>query len=66
MTRIEKIESEISQLPPKELAEFRDWFEKRDSVLWDKQFEADAKSNKLDDLSKQAIKDFKNGHYKKI
>ncbi len=57
MTNIEKIENEISQLPPKELAEFRDWFEKFDSKLWDKQ---------LDDLSKQAIKDFKNGHYKRI
>lgn len=66
MKNVQQIEEEISQLPPSELAEFRAWFEKFDSEIWDKQFEADVKSGKLDKIAQKAIKDFKDGKYKKI
>ncbi len=66
MRNLEKIENEIKQLPPQDLTEFRAWFEKFDSEHWDRQFEIDARSGKLDNLAKNAIKDFKCGKFKKI
>ncbi len=66
MRNLEKIENEIKQLPPQDLTVFRAWFEKFDSEHWDRQFEIDAGSGKLDNLAKDAIKDFKSGKFKKI
>lgn len=61
MTTVQEIEKAVSSLPKPELDEFRTWFEKFDNEAWDEQFEADAKSGKLDHLADQAIKDFKEG-----
>lgn len=66
MRNIQQLEKEISQLPPPELAEFRAWFEKFDSEVWDNQFEIDAKSGKLDKIAQKAIKDFKDGNFKQL
>lgn len=66
MTTIEKIEQEVSKLPPNELAKFREWFIQFDARAWDQQIEKDVTSGKIDDLAKQAINDFKNGKFKKI
>lgn len=66
MRNIQQIEEEISQLPPTKLAEFRAWFEKFDSEIWDKQFEKDVKSGKLDKIAQKAIEDFNNGNFKQI
>lgn len=59
MRNVKQIEKDDEQLPPSELAEFRAWFEKFDSDRWDKKFEKDVKSGKLDDIADKAIKDFK-------
>lgn len=61
MTTIQAIEKAVSKLPPKELAQFRDWFDKFDAAAWDKQFEEDARSGKLDDIADKALADFKKG-----
>ncbi|HPB84147.1 MAG TPA: hypothetical protein PK200_19090 [Spirochaetota bacterium] len=66
MTNIQKIENEIRELPPQELAEFRAWFENFDADQWDSQFEQDTKSGKLDAIAKKAITDFNDGKFKKI
>jgi len=66
MSTVLEIEQAISQLPPNELAHFREWFEKFDAMNWDKQFEEDAKSGKLDKLAHQAIADFRAGNYKEL
>ena len=47
MSAILQIERAVSKLPPKELARFREWFEKFDAKIWNKQFEQDAKSGNL-------------------
>jgi len=65
MTNVEKIEKEIIKLQPGELAQFRRWFIEFDADLWDNQFEEDVKSGKMDNLSDQAVLDFKNGKFKK-
>ncbi len=66
MSAVLKLEQAVSQLPSKELARFRKWFEEFDVKIWDRQFEEDAKSGKLDQLANQAIADFRAGKYKKL
>ena len=63
---IQKIENEIIKMTSAELAKFRSWFEEFDANSWDKQFENDVKSGKLENHAEQAIKDFNSGKYKKI
>ncbi len=66
MSAILKLEQAVSQLPPKEFARFRKWFEEFDAKMWDRQFEDDAAAGKLDQLANQAIADFRAGKYKKL
>ncbi len=66
MSTIQEIQKAISQLSSKDLAPFREWFEEYDAQTWDKQFEQDAQSGKLDKLANQAVKDFRAGKYRKL
>ncbi len=61
MSTIQAIEQAIRQLPPHELAEFRQWFIKFDEAAWDAQIEADAGSGKLDSLAAEALAEYHNG-----
>lgn len=61
MIKIRDIEKAVSGLPPKDLAEFRAWFHKFDAVRWDKQFENDAVSGKLDRVAEKAVDDYRKG-----
>ena len=65
MATVQEIEKEVSNLSREELTEFRAWFEEFDAAIWDKQFEADVRSGKLDTLAEEAIKDFKKGKFSK-
>jgi hypothetical protein len=55
MTTAEDIEKAVEQLPPRELARFRVWFEAFDAERFDKAIERDAKAGKLDALADEAI-----------
>ena len=66
MTTIIEIEKAISNLPPEELAQFRAWFEEFDAAVWDRQFEEDVVSGKLDAITDKAISDFKNGNFEEL
>ena len=66
MTKIEKLEHEVRDLTPKELAAFREWFTTFDAAEWDRQFEADASSGKLDSLADAALADHRAGRSKKL
>ena len=57
MNRVEEIEAQVRDLPPDELAAFRDWFMAFDAEAWDRQFEADVISGKLDDMAERALRD---------
>jgi hypothetical protein len=57
MSRLENIESQIAQLSSVELAVLRQWFAEFDASVWDRRFEADVKSGKLDSLAEQALSD---------
>lgn len=61
MTRIRRLEQEIKEFSPGELAAFRKWFQEHDSSEWDRQIEEDALTGKLDKLAKKALADHKAG-----
>jgi hypothetical protein len=61
MSTIQEIEHAIRQLPPDELAAFREWFREFDARLWDEQFERDAASGRLDALAEEALADLRAG-----
>ena len=56
------MEKEITKLSPEEYKKFRDWFDKYEAEQWDKQFEKDVQSGKLDALAKEAIQAYKDGN----
>jgi hypothetical protein len=61
MTKVEKLENEVQQLNPDELAAFRDWFRRYDSDEWDKEIERDISGGRLDSLVEEAIAAHKPG-----
>jgi hypothetical protein len=66
MSKIEEIGKKVLGLNPDELQAFRKWFWDFDAEVWDRQFEKDALSGKLDSLSEAALKSFKSGHCSEI
>ena len=66
MGNVENIEKQVQQLSADELAEFRRWFAEFDAQLWDRQFESDVKSGKLDALADEALQAHKSGQSTKL
>jgi hypothetical protein len=66
MGKIEEIEKEVQGLKPNEFQAFRKWFWEFDAKMWDRQFEKDALSGKLDSLAEAALKSFKAGRCSEI
>ncbi|MBF0487638.1 MAG: hypothetical protein HQK98_05695 [Nitrospirae bacterium] len=66
METLNDIEKAITALTTGELARLRDWFDEFDAKGWDRQFEEDAKSGRLKQVSDMAVSEFKQGRYKKI
>jgi hypothetical protein len=66
MSRIEKVEAEIQELSPAELADFRAWFTRFDADAWDQQLEADVLAGKLDGLATRALGDHADGNSTKV
>lgn len=56
MEKVEKIEREVRELSPRQLARFRKWFAAFDGEAWDRQFAADVKAGKLDALADRALR----------
>lgn len=55
MTKLEKIENEISSLSNEDFRKLADWIAERREAMWDRQMEADAESGKLDALAGEAL-----------
>ncbi len=66
MQAVQELRLAVTQLSADELARFREWFDEFDAKAWDKQFEEDVKSGKLDRLANQAIADFRAGKCKEL
>lgn len=60
MSAIE-LENAVQKLPPEELERFAEWFEHFIDNQWDKNFEADVASGRLDAVAKKADADFEAG-----
>ena len=54
MSKVQEIESAITQLKPKDIHAVADWLLEYRETLWDKKIEADARAGKLDLLIKKA------------
>ncbi len=61
MSKVERIEEEVSNLSASELARFREWYAEFDAVAWDKQFEDDAAAGKLDAIADRAVREHRLG-----
>jgi hypothetical protein len=61
MSTVEDIETAVRNLPPDELAAFRRWFAEFDAEAWDRQFERDVESGRLDALADEALRDLDEG-----
>jgi len=66
MRKVEKLENEVQQLNPNELAAFRDWFRRYDADEWDKEIERDVSSGRLDKLAEEAVAAHKAGRTREI
>ena len=66
MNKVRDIQSAMKNLSKEDKVALREWFEQFDAEEWDKQFEEDAKSGKLDDLGNQAIADFRSGKSREL
>jgi hypothetical protein len=63
---IEDLEKAIAELPPDQLAKFRDWFEAFDAARFDEKIERDAKAGRLDGLAEQALADYAQGRAREL
>jgi hypothetical protein len=61
MTSLQEIETAISQLSPDELTAFRVWFAEFDAEIWDRQFEQDVASGRLNKLADRARQHLREG-----
>ena len=58
---LQELEKTILDLPPEELAKFREWFLAFDAKHWDQQFEADVDAGRLNALADEAIREHQAG-----
>lgn len=66
MRKLEEIEEQVRNLSGAELAEFRRWYAEFDANSWDRQFEADVQSGKLDALGEAARRARREGKSKEL
>ncbi len=66
MGKLEIIEGQIKELSREELAQLREWLARFDAEVWDRQFEADVKAGKLDDLAENALRHHRAGRSTKL
>ena len=61
MTTVAEITGAVKRLPKKDLARFRKWFAEYDAAAWDREFEQDVATGRLDKLAGEALKDLRAG-----
>jgi hypothetical protein len=66
MSTVTEIEAAISNLPPQDFAQIRDWLLERDNLLWDKQIEEDSAAGRLDHVIAEIEDDIAAGRVKPL
>jgi len=59
--RVQEIEAAITELAPKELAEFAAWFEEYQAQAWDEQIARDVRAGRFEPLIQRAREQVKAG-----
>ncbi len=57
MTTVAEISGAVQRLPKRDLAKFRKWFAEFDAAAWDREFEEDVASGRLEALAREALRD---------
>jgi hypothetical protein len=58
---VQELETAVSELSREDLAAFRRWFVEFDEEAWDKQFEEDVATGRLNNLAEEALSDLREG-----
>lgn len=66
MTKLEQIEKSVTELEPKELEAFSEWFEQFQAERWEQQIETDSGTGKLDRLANLALDEFRAGKTRRM
>jgi hypothetical protein len=66
MLTIEKIQSEIEDLPQSDYMQLLSWIHEKDSDKWDRELKKDVTNGKLDFLAKEALDESKKGKLKDL
>ena len=66
MGKLEEIEKAVAELPPDDLARFREWFDQFAGDLFDSKIERDAKAGRLDQLAERALADLRSGRTREL
>jgi hypothetical protein len=61
MSTVEQIEAAIQKLPREDFFHLHEWVKDRFDDEWDKQFEEDAKSGRLDRVAQEALAEYRAG-----
>ena len=61
MTTASEISGAVRRLPKRELAKFRKWFVTYDAATWDREFERDVASGRLEKFAREALRDLRAG-----
>ena len=64
--KIDGLISGVSSLSRDELAEFREWHEEFDAEVWDREFEEDVKTGRMDAFVEREIADSHAGRYTEL
>ena len=63
---IQEIKSEITQLPPSDLAELARWIDEFQAEAWDRRIAQDAEAGRFDEMVQRAREQVRSGQYKPI
>jgi len=66
MPSLQRIESQIAELPEPEFRKFRTWFDEFDAQRWEISLAADSNNGKLDSLAAEALSQYAAGKCKTL
>lgn len=61
MTTVQEIEKAVINLSKDDLSSFRDWFLEYDAAVWDRKFEEDVVSGRLNRFAEKALTELRQG-----
>ena len=61
MSTLEQIEAAIEKLPREDFFRLHEWIRDRFDDAWDKQIEEDARSGRLDSITREALAEYRSG-----